>query len=333
MTKAEAIAKEAVIGSKAQMNVFEMEPVGDKIHVRLNGGVIHRAGSLSAAQETIRKRSVGLQNVSITTRGDIKVNGIDTAYQQHQERFSINERFGMLNDYAEMVAAGDANSLLVGGEGGLGKTWTIMSALIAAGYRDLSKIEAEAEIGMKVRRDKAYRFIKGYSTAKSLYRALYEDNGAVMIFDDCDSIHTDKTGANILKTALDTLDERIIHWNAEEPIGGTDLPRSFEYTGRIIFISNLRFEKMNEALLTRALRVNLQMTKPEIMERVRWILDESPDFLPAIGKAHKDEVYDIIMENLDTVQRLSLRTMILCCKIRQANKANWRDLIVNQLGV
>ena len=33
--------------------------------------------------------------------------------------------------------------------------------------------------------------VKGYSTAKGLYRTLFENNGMVIIFDDCDSILKD----------------------------------------------------------------------------------------------------------------------------------------------
>jgi hypothetical protein len=59
---------------------------------------------------------------------------------------------------------------------------------------------------------KVFTQIKGFSTAKNMFRTLYENNGSTIIFDDCDSILKDAIAINILKAALDSYDKRVITW-------------------------------------------------------------------------------------------------------------------------
>lgn len=323
--------------TKEVKNIFYLEPIGDKIYVKLNGDTIHRASSLSAAQETIRKRRAGLSNVSIelapgmTAEGVMNTLGIQGGFQETSNQFSVEERFMMLADLTEMVADDQATSLICLGEGGIGKTHTIMDTLVKKGFKDLLTEMELHEPGSVIRKHKTFRFIKGYSSAKGLYRALHDNNGVTIIFDDCDDVHKDKTGTSILKSALDTLDRRQIYWNAEEPIGGDGLPRNFEFTGSVIFISNLPAHKFDQALRTRALRVDLSMTKAEIVERMKWIIETQERFLPDVKTRHKTEALKHIEEIADQIQNLSLRTLILACKVRHGDKPHWKDLATYSL--
>ena len=169
--------------------------------------------------------------------------------------FTINQRFGFLDQLASMVINGETPSLIVTGEGGLGKTHAVRQAITSA---DL--IEGEDFV-----------FIKGYSTARGLYNCLYDNNGRLIVFDDCDSVLEDKVALNLLKSALDTYEKRTINWMAK--IARNDeYPDRFDFTGRIIFISNKSKESMNEALLTRSLTVDLSMTPEDKIQRMTSIL-------------------------------------------------------------
>ena len=64
----------------------------------------------------------------------------------------------------------------------------------------------------------------------ALYRALYENRASLLIIDDCDSVLTDKTALNILKSALDDKPVRVISYLTMKE--KTGLPLSFEYTGK-----------------------------------------------------------------------------------------------------
>ena len=48
---------------------------------------------------------------------------------EFRTKFNVNERFDFLESLTEMVLNGEANSLIVVGEGGLGKTFTVLHTL------------------------------------------------------------------------------------------------------------------------------------------------------------------------------------------------------------
>ena len=109
--------------------------------------------------------------------------------------FNINQKFDFLKNLTQMVITGITPSLIIVGEGGLGKTHSVKSTIIDANIPETN-----------------YTFIKGYSTARGLYNTLYDHNGKIIIFDDCDSVLDDKVAINILKSALDSYDSREISW-------------------------------------------------------------------------------------------------------------------------
>ena len=134
--------------------------------------------------------------------------------------FNINQKFDFLKNLTQMVINGITPSLIIVGEGGLGKTHSVKSTIIDANIPETN-----------------YTFIKGYSTARGLYNTLYDHNGKIIIFDDCDSVLDDKVAINILKSALDSYDSREISW-LTKMAKSDEYPNKFEFTGQIIFISN-----------------------------------------------------------------------------------------------
>lgn len=220
-----------------------------------------------------------------------------------------------------MLANGDQASVVVTGPGGLGKSHTVSAALNKAGFQDLSVLD-ELEIGDNVPKN-SFRVVKGYSTAKGLYRTLYENRNSVVVFDDCDSVLKDPISLNLLKAALDSYSRRIISWRAD--IRDEDLPNVFEFKGRVVFISNLPSSSMDQAIISRSLAVDLSMTTLQKVERMRFLLNEK-DFMPEYEKAHKQDAMDLIAELADSVKEMSLRTLIQVTKIRKGSGKNWRDL-------
>ena len=59
--------------------------------------------------------------------------------------FPINQRFGFVESVVSMVAKGVQASAVITGEGGLGKTFTVLKVLKEEGFQDLN----DAEIGAK----------------------------------------------------------------------------------------------------------------------------------------------------------------------------------------
>lgn len=245
--------------------------------------------------------------------------------ETNDSKFGINERFDFVSDLVTMVVNKTSASAIITGEGGLGKTYTVVKTLEAAGVVDVSNLmEMETE-GVTMERDeKMFTVVKGFSTAKGLYRILYEHRNSMLVFDDCDNVLKDPVALNLLKGALDSYDRRIISWNCETK-GDDDLPRSFQYNGGVIFISNLTLATLNQALRSRSLCVDLSMTLEQKIERMGTLLT-MPTFMPGISLAMKQESLDLVDRNKKSASEISLRTLIKVIKIRMGGAKNWAKL-------
>lgn len=218
--------------------------------------------------------------------------------------FNINQRFNFLQDLTSMVVAGTTPSLIVTGEGGLGKTHTVTETI--------------KELNLD---DNDWVTFKGYSTARGLYNTLFDHNGKLIVFDDCDSVLEDKVALNILKSALDSYETRQITWMAKMT-KSDEYPNQFNFTGRIIFISNKDRSKIDGAILSRSLTVDLSMTPQEKIERMSFILTR---ILPQFPIDVKADALNFLDQNKDSAQ-LNLRTLIMVSKIRRQFPDTWQDL-------
>lgn len=252
------------------------------------------------------------------------VGDIETAVAaavEKSNRFNINERFGFVEKLVNMVATSVQPSAVITGAGGLGKTYTVTKTLEANGYKDISDL-ADFQVGSVINTRKCFTMVKGFSTAKGLYRTLFENNKSIIVFDDCDAVLKDPVALNLLKGALDSYGKRIISWNAD--MRDEDLPRSFNFEGRVIFISNMDQDKIDQAIRSRSMMIDLSMTTDQKIDRMAHIAD-SPEFLPEYDRAIKQDALALIREVKDEASEISLRTLISVSKIRASNK-DWRDL-------
>jgi hypothetical protein len=248
------------------------------------------------------------------------------AFEEKSEKFDINTRFGFVEKLVNMVASGVQPSAVITGEGGLGKTYTVTKTLEANGYKDISDL-ADFQVGAVINTRKCFTFVKGYSTAKGLYRTLFENNKSIIVFDDCDAVLKDPVALNILKGALDSYGKRIISWNAD--MRDDDLPKSFNFEGRVIFISNMNQDKIDQAIRSRSMMIDLSMTTNQKIDRMEHIskLDE---FLPEYDASVKADALALIRAIKDDVKEISLRTLIAVAKVRASNK-DWKDLATYML--
>ena len=256
--------------------------------------------------------------------GDVEV--AVAAAVEKSNRYDINTRFGFVEKLVNMVATGVQPSAVITGEGGLGKTYTVTKTLEANGYKDISDL-AEFQVGSIINTRKCFTTVKGYSTAKGLYRTLFENNKSIIVFDDCDAVLKDPVALNLLKGALDSYGKRIISWNAD--MKDDDLPRSFEFTGRVIFISNMDQEKIDQAIRSRSMMIDLSMSLDQKIDRMEFIA-KSDEFLPEYDAKIKSDSLSLIREIKDECKEISLRTLIAVCKIRASNK-EYKDLATYML--
>lgn len=287
--------------------------VNHKMSINFENGIY----SFTDKSGKIRK-SKSEQNIHYYFKREFGSSATPVATQEVAEtknQFSINERFEFIENYVSMVAEKIQPSLILTGSGGLGKTFTVNKSLKFEGYVDVSNTESFIE-GERLPA-KHYKVVKGFSTPKALYRLLYENKDSILVFDDCDSVLRDPVAANLLKGALDSSDERIISWNSEMRFGSEDdLPRSFRFTGGVIFISNLNKDKIPQALLTRSVCVDVSMKLNEKIERMQHIM-AADEFMPEADMSLKLMALDIIDRFKHQAREVSMRTLIQTVKIAQ----------------
>lgn len=232
--------------------------------------------------------------------GNVDVAAPETVAPPHVD---INRKFEFVGRLVDMVARGQTPSCLITGEGGLGKTFAVRQALARAGL-------TEAD----------YVFVSGYSTPKGLYVTLFENSDKLIIFDDCDKVLTDDTAKNILKAALDSYEQRIVTWATSKP--DENLPSSFEFTGRVIFISNLSQSKVDQAIISRSMTIDLTMTTTEKLQRMQALL---PEVAADVAIERKQACLDLIARLAPGIRDLNMRTLLKAIRI-SGDGHDWEEL-------
>lgn len=233
-------------------------------------------------------------SVSITDLGlsfgetTIVIENTVAVVERNRPNFDINKRFEYLEKLAKMTVMGVQPSLFIAGDGGLGKTFTV------------EKVIEECEIDPVV--------VKGFSSAAGLYRLLHDNRNRLIMFDDADSVFLDKTAANLLKAATDSSDHRVVSYNAVIK----EYEQSFEFTGQIIFISNLRSDKFPQALVSRSTVANMDMSTDEKLKRIETVL---PYIDAKCDMDIKEFTLDFIKKNVDRITDVNFRTLIKLAKI------------------
>jgi hypothetical protein len=236
----------------------------------------------------------------------------------------IKHTFGVLSKVANGVINGHIRAAIISGAPGCGKTYTLEAALTAAAREERIRYES----------------VKGSMSAIGLYRSLFEcsSEDAVLVIDDCDSIFGDIDALNLLKAALDTGKTRKVHWNKESRVLNEEgIPRSFEFKGAVIFITNIDFAKEIErevkmsphydALLSRSLYLDLGIhNKREVLVRISQVI-YSDTFLKdnGISKEAAKEMMTWLTTNLARVRVLSIRTILQLVQLVKTD-GDWKDM-------
>jgi|688.fasta_scaffold35077_3 hypothetical protein len=230
--------------------------------------------------------------------GDKKVKKVEI--EAEYEYADPDVVFDDLVTYIKMVINGEMNSLLLTGQAGVGKTFLVTRTL--------------QDSGMK--RNEDYFKVTGKTTAAGMFMTLYEYNGKIILFDDCDSVFRDDNAVNVLKGALDTAKVREISWNSAVPLKTADkrqVPKKFDFTGKVIFISNLARKKIDPAIRSRAFMLEIALTKDDMISRMWSLLPkvEIPSGAQVSG-VMKDKAMNLLTQAADETEdvELSLRTLL-----------------------
>ena len=238
----------------------------------------------------------------------------------------ISERFEVLEYMTEAAISGDARSMIVSGPAGLGKSHTVETAL--------SKWDPAGDF---------YTQIKGYVRAPGLFKLLYKHRhaGRVLVFDDADDVFLDDVSIGLLKAVCDSSDRRVVHYITETTMIDDEtnevLPKSFQFDGTIIFITNMDFDAAIErgsklaphmqALVSRSHYIDLALkTKQDYMVRIKMVMKQGLLSDRGLDPVGQKDVIDFIETNQDKLRELSLRMALKIASIRHKGGANWQKV-------
>jgi len=225
--------------------------------------------------------------------------------------------FNNLRNLTRMVGKGLQPSLVVTGMAGMGKTHIVKETLEQLGLKESNE----------------FVHFKGRATAAGLYITLYENSDKIIILDDCDSVFKDDDAVNILKGALDSYDTRRISYITSRELKDTyqnPVPRQFDFTGKVIFISNFEQSKIDEAIKSRSFVQDISMTTEQVFTRMEQLINKIE---PRIKKEDKVLALSIMKELNETYQNVNvnLRSFIKASRICAMGFDNPKDMIADQI--
>ena len=235
----------------------------------------------------------------------------------------LDDSYEAMHTMALATALGKNKSLIISGPAGVGKSHTVTKVL--------DSLEDQV-LGTAV---------KGFIRATGLYKMLYENRfkQCVIVFDDADSVFLDDVSLNLLKAACDMTKTRRISWLSEtkmEDEEGERMPRSFEFEGSIIFITNYDFDNMIEkgnrlaphfqALISRSHYLDIGIkTKREYVIRLKQVVNAGMLRDEGYTKTQEAELIDFIEQNQERLRELSLRMVMKLAGLMNMG-GDWRKM-------
>jgi len=209
---------------------------------------------------------------------------------------TLEEKFEMTRKAVRAVTRGFKTSRAILGTKGVGKSFTVIDEIH-------SEIERFAEEGKIL---KCQVITGGVKDALSFYATLcdFNDPNMVLVFDDINTILTNKDCREILRAAVSNEPERLIAFLSSNKVirgmKGTYFNK-IKFKSKVIVITNILKHKIDTAILSRMSPIEITAEAKELFEWVGKNLKEAP---PAnVPFAWKEEVYNFIKNEI-TIEKL-----------------------------
>lgn len=225
--------------------------------------------------------------------------------------------FGNLERLTKMVGRGIQPSLVITGMAGVGKTHLVKETLKALGLRESYEFE----------------HFKGKATAAGLFITLYQNSDKIVVLDDCDSVFKDDDAVNILKAALDSYDTRKISYISTKPLKdefGEPIPAHFEFTGKIIFVSNIPQSRLDAAIRSRSFVADITMNTTQMFQRMEQLLESMEPTIPVAAKRQALDVMKSLDAKFGGVD-INLRSFIKAARICAMGFDNVEEMVAEQI--
>lgn len=313
-----ASIQEAMLLERRSKRAFSKEEI-KMIEAKLAAGI-----AVNKIADELEVPYSSIMNIKKGEQVKIKTSVVET-----QNEITLNDKVKYLEETMEdiyeisrRVAAGAFNSLFISGRAGTGKTYNVERAMKDEGLID----------------DEDFVLVSGAASVIMMYKKFFQYRNKTLIFDDCDAVFRDENGRNLMKAALDTKKVRKISYlkktkavydpkdvSPEEEFNLQEqgiVPNSFEFAGRVIFISNLAKDKADPdgAIRSRSILIDVNPDDATLMERMKKLL---PYLEPTeMSMEDKEEIYDF-MKNANDV---SMRTFVKAAGFKMAGLPNWKRM-------
>lgn len=206
----------------------------------------------------------------------------------------------VVREYIKMVVNKKVKGLLLYGESGLGKSFSVRKILS----------------GLKS--DEDYAFISGHITPLQFYKKLYLNKDKILILDDVNLLES-KINLNLLKASLDT---GLVEYSSSAL---KDFPSQFLFTGEVIILMN--DEPKNDEHL-RALESRILTYKMEMDYQTKIkILYDIAKHSKELTESERGGIVEWIKNNTnESTQNLSIRLLNICIEFYKWNKDKWKEL-------
>ncbi len=311
--------------SRSMLEATAKERKASRMAFTKEYGIDDRNGKISDRLLTKAAAAAGLEDeykdwMSVTTNQSEKTEIGDTIKKDEKEVKKIyadpDVVFDDIESLLELVAHKKWRSMIVCGQGGIGKTWHITE-----GPKSLKSIIGPQGVEWILHTaTKAAPF--------SFYKTLFQERDRVIVFDEADSLLGNKEIIMMLKGLLDTsgdknfaeymsgtqnmigrneaeiedycravddelADGAVITMGKEKP-GEVKLPSKFEFSGSMIFISNMPAGAINKAVMSRSIFFDVYLAAQDLIKRVRTIGQLKVENDPDVTQADLDLVMDAL---------------------------------------
>jgi len=237
----------------------------------------------------------------------------------------LEGKLQIIRDRTRSVALGYRNGLHLWGEGGIGKSYSVLS--------ELDRLKAD------------YVLNNSRLTGRGLFDLLMEYPDQVHVLEDCEPLFTDKNACGVLRSALwgrtnsQHRQERLVTWRTCYG------QLSFCFQGGLIFIGNRALDSIPElrALQTRIPALQLTATNHELAALMRSVSEEGfrvlleKRDLKSMSPAQCHEVCEYLIGEIHSLAR-NLDMRLLVNSFRDylqyhdgETQTHWKDLVKSEL--
>ena len=275
----------------------------------------------------IQIRNAEKNNEVLVVGGNGRVSRIKSAKKSNEpqklsfmtvvEKRDPKKMFKNLERLTKMVGRGIQPSLVITGGAGLGKTYLVKKTLTDMGLEEA----------------KQFVHFKGRATAAGLFVTIYENSDKIIVLDDCDSVFKDVDAVNLLKAALDSYDTRKLSYISTKPLKdtyGDPVPRHFEFTGKIIFISNISQSKLDDAIKSRSFVADISMNTKQMFKRIDDLKEQMETKIPVEVKDKALNIMKSLEAKYEGVE-INLRSFIKACRICAMGFEDCESMVAEQI--